>query len=420
MAINRSEVESMAAPDELVTGPRLGLSSGTLFPDVRTEETPAVAAALGLVDIELMLQTVGEHEPALIAQIAANCRATGCRIHAIHTWQSLHPLFDPYPRRVEEGKALFARVIEATAELGARVIVWHGAKEPEVRTPEGWDRFLAVTAELAAACHSAGVILALENVSWCALATVRRVAAFAAKLPELGAAGSIGFVFDPFQAAEAGANPFMMLAAMGRHLVDVHLSDWREDDPASRHLPPGEGELPWPALLRAIANAGYGGPLMIEAAIGNDPAKIAVVRDRLAPLLLSVTPANDELRCLGTPPPGVLEGIALFNQREFYECHEVIEHEWHAELGEIRRLYQGILQIGVGFHHLRNRNYRGAVLLLRDGIAKTAPYAPHCLGIDTGRLVGESQACLARIEELGPDRLAEFDEAMIPVITMIA
>src|SRR3712207_6339325 len=118
------------------------------------------------------------------------------------------------------------------------------------------------------------------------------------------------------------------------------------------------------------------------------------------------------------PPPGVLEGTRLFNAREFYACHETIEHEWHAEGRPIRRLYQGILQIGVGFYHALGGNHRGALLLLADGIAKTAGFVPRCLGLETGRLVAESQACLDRLRELGPERLGEFDPATIPMVQL--
>jgi hypothetical protein len=261
-------------------------------------------------------------------------------------------------------------------------------------------------------------VLALENVSWCALPSVRDVMTFAAALPELGPPGAVGFAFDPFQAAEAGANPFMVLAAMEDHVVDVHLSDLREGDRAARHLLPGDGDLPWPALLRAIAGTTYRGPLMIEGTIGRDTAALERARDRLAPLLLAATGSAGDTAdvCAGSPPPGVVEGIRLFNERAFYECHEAIEHEWHAERGEIRTLYQGILQIGVGFHHARNGNHRGAVLLLTDGIAKTVRFVPRCLGLDTARLVAESQACLDRIQALGPARLRELDWDSVPFV----
>ena len=428
----------------------LGASSGAFYPHTATEFVPAAAAKLGVTSIELMLQTASEYQPEFIATVTANARANGVQVHSIHTMHSLHPMMDAYPRRAADGRALFQQGIAAAVALGAKVIVWHGAKRQDVATEEGWERFIALTTELAHACGEAGVTLAIENVSWCALALVRNVVNFATRLAEIGSPKEIGFVFDPFQAVEAGANPFMMLAAMGNRIVDVHISDYRQHDATARHLAPGEGDLPWSALIRAIAGSGYSGPIMIEGPLGTDDVVMASVRERLTPLIRSVFPfapdANrnediviaetdvsvlemshdargadletDSVTVLSmtTPPAGILHGIDLFNQRQFYEQHEAIEHEWHAERGPIRRLYQGILQIGVGFHHALNGNQRGAVQLLTAGIAKTAEYAPQALGIETGALVDAAQRCLDRIVELGPDRIGEFDSAMIPTI----
>jgi hypothetical protein len=154
---------------------------------------------------------------------------------------------------------------------------------------------------------------------------------------------------------------------------------------------------------------------MLEGMVEDDLDRLRRVRAHLDPLLAAL--ATDESdQCAGVPPPGVVAGIRLFNKGEFYACHEVIEHEWHAERRPIRRLYQGLLQIGVGFHHALGGNHRGALLLLTDGINKTAQFRPHCLGLDTGRLVAESQVCLDRLHALGPDNITQFDPAMIPVI----
>jgi len=114
----------------------------------------------------------------------------------------------------------------------------------------------------------------------------------------------------------------------------------------------------------------------------------------------------------------VIEGIEFFNAGDYYEAHEVIEHEWHAERGEVRRLYQGILQIGVGLHHTRSGNHRGAILLLTDGIEKTARFVPFYRGIETAKLVNEAQACLDQVMELGPERLGEFDWSRAPRIAL--
>jgi uncharacterized protein len=125
-------------------------------------------------------------------------------------------------------------------------------------------------------------------------------------------------------------------------------------------------------------------------------------------------------RCGEPPPPGLLAGIALFNAGEFFECHEELETLWKAERDPIRYLYQGILQIGVGFHHWRNGNFRGASLLLRDGIDKTSRFQPGCLGVDTARLCAEAQACLDVLLELGRERLREFDWARVPHVHLTA
>ena len=396
---------------------RLGLSTGALYP-TPTEEVPEVAARAGLFDLEIMLQTPGEYGTGFMRELSARCRDAGSRVHAVHLWQELHPLLSPYARRAREGRTLLARAIDGAEQLGAKVIVWHGPKRTEMRLPTSYPRFVDTAAELGGACAAAGMRLAIENVSWCALATVREILAFSASMKEFDPrAERVGYAFDPFQADEAGANPFMVLSAMDERVFDVHLSDRREDESETRHLPPGEGDLPWPAILRAISSA-YSGPLMLEGVVGEDVARIDVTRRLLDPVLREIL-EESRTPCDGKPPAGLLEGIRLFNDGEFYACHEAIEHEWHAETRPIRRLYQGILQIGVGFLHARRGNHTGALLVLTDGIDKTVEFAPVCLGIDTGRLAAESQAALDRLHELGPDRLSEFDFATVPRIRFV-
>ena len=73
------------------------------------------------------------------------------------------------------------------------------------------------------------------------------------------------------------------------------------------------------------------------------------------------------MSCDEPPPPELLEGIAQFNRGEFFEQHETLELLWRAERRDIRYLYQGILQIGVAFHHLRRLNHHGTVYMLTRG-----------------------------------------------------
>nr|WP_276129938.1 DUF309 domain-containing protein [Rubrobacter indicoceani] len=78
--------------------------------------------------------------------------------------------------------------------------------------------------------------------------------------------------------------------------------------------------------------------------------------------------------------------MSLFNRGEFYRCHEYLEDQWREEPNGIRLLYQGILQVGVGFHHLRAGNRRGASRLLTKGLANLRGFEPTTRNLDIARL----------------------------------
>ena len=46
------------------------------------------------------------------------------------------------------------------------------------------------------------------------------------------------------------------------------------------------------------------------------------------------------------------EAIVLFNDREYYKCHDFLEALWNKAQEPTRTLIHGILQCAVGFHHL--------------------------------------------------------------------
>lgn len=118
-----------------------------------------------------------------------------------------------------------------------------------------------------------------------------------------------------------------------------------------------------------------------------------------------------------TPQPGLLlQAIEEFNQGKFIECHESLERLWKPEHRPIRRLYQGILQISVAFHHLRQHRYHSTVTLLERGGGYLKPFTPDCMGVDISGLMTGSARCLSEVRRLGPDRLDEFDWSMAPKV----
>src|SRR3989304_4557172 len=116
-----------------------------------------------------------------------------------------------------------------------------------------------------------------------------------------------------------------------------------------------------------------------------------------------------------TLPANLDRACAEFNAGLFYECHESLEEIWQEERGPVRDLYKGLIQVAAAFVHLSRGNYAGAERLCRTALAYLAPYRPDgALGFDVERICRDAEEVHARIEELGPGRIREFDLARRP------
>ena len=91
-------------------------------------------------------------------------------------------------------------------------------------------------------------------------------------------------------------------------------------------------------------------------------------------------------------------GIRLFNNREFFQCHEELEAAWTVEVGRRRLFLQALIHVAVGFYHCERENSSGARNQLQKGLQKLALYLPSCEGIDTARLHREGLAALEQID----------------------
>jgi predicted metal-dependent hydrolase len=118
--------------------------------------------------------------------------------------------------------------------------------------------------------------------------------------------------------------------------------------------------------------------------------------------------------CDESPPALLLKGIDEFNEGRYWQCHETLETLWRAESRPVRDLYQGILQIGVGFYHLRNGNYAGAVKVLGMGLARLQGMPETCQGVPVAELSDASRRVYECVLTLGPERTGEFDMTGLP------
>jgi len=108
------------------------------------------------------------------------------------------------------------------------------------------------------------------------------------------------------------------------------------------------------------------------------------------------------------PPEQFWQGVEQFNQQEFYACHDTLEALWMDASEPEKRFYQGVLQIAVACYHLGNHNWRGAVILLGEGIARIKDYQPIYEGIEVTELLTQSVALLQALQQAGPEKITDF------------
>lgn len=104
-------------------------------------------------------------------------------------------------------------------------------------------------------------------------------------------------------------------------------------------------------------------------------------------------------------PEEFWQGVEQFNQQEYYSCHDTLEAIWMEAVAPEKQFYQGILQIAVGLYHLGNQNWRGAVVLMGEGISRLAPYQPDYAGIDVELFLEQVGQLLRSLQQIGPDRV---------------
>lgn len=118
--------------------------------------------------------------------------------------------------------------------------------------------------------------------------------------------------------------------------------------------------------------------------------------------------------------PRYLDFFQLFNEREFYECHEVLEDLWMETSGKERPYYQGLIQTATAFYHLRNGNLAGARKLFTSGLDYLDPYPDAYQGFD---LAGYKAVCrdwLQRVIEKSRGREVSLSAEEFPMLTVPA
>lgn len=229
----------------------------------------AFAAAVGYEGIELAPFTVSA-EPHLLTQterreIRATVQGAGLAITSLH-WLLVSPeglsITDADADVRHRTREVMAALCDLAADLGAPVLV-HGSpaqrRLPEGREAEavGWTHEAFAVA--ARAAEKAGVTYCVEPLAPPANNNIETLAQ-AAALVDAIASPHLRTMLDTSAAGLTETEPLPDLIA--RYVGSGHIAHVQLNDPNRRG--PGEGEMRFGPILKALRDAGYGGDIAIE------------------------------------------------------------------------------------------------------------------------------------------------------------
>lgn len=117
-----------------------------------------------------------------------------------------------------------------------------------------------------------------------------------------------------------------------------------------------------------------------------------------------------------------LEGIRLFNAREFFEAHEVWEDAWNAACGLKHDFYQGLIQAAVSLEHYRRSNPRGVVNLHASYLRRLRDVPAVFMGLDVNAFLAAMERALYPVltaDPLPAKGEIELDPSTTPTIELL-
>jgi L-ribulose-5-phosphate 3-epimerase len=172
--------------------------------------------------------------------------------------QRRFPMGSASPEIRQKSLDIVHKAIHLAHDLGVRMVLVPGYDvfyEPS--TPASQDRFLTGLHQAVHWASRAGVLLGLEN-SDVSVTSITQALAFVHQLnsPWLQVYGDIGNLnalgLDVVAELEAGAG----------HLAGIHVKDTTAGE--FRHIPLGQGTVPFVAAFRTLWKIGFSGPIMLE------------------------------------------------------------------------------------------------------------------------------------------------------------
>ncbi|MEE1742136.1 sugar phosphate isomerase/epimerase family protein [Streptomyces sp. BE147] len=242
--------------------------------DLRLDDALALLADLGYEGVGLTLDHM--HLDPLAPDLAARTRQVRRRLDALGLRVTVETgaryvldprrkhgpsLLDPDPDARAARTRLLVRAVDVAAGLGAHAVhCFSGITPPDTGEDTAWKRLAEALTPVLEAAERAGVPLAVEPEPGHLLATLadfHHLRTLLADPDPLGLTLDIGHC----QCLEA-ASPVECVRESAPWLRHVQIEDMRRG--VHEHLPFGDGEIDFPPVLAALAEADYRGLTVVE------------------------------------------------------------------------------------------------------------------------------------------------------------
>jgi len=101
-----------------------------------------------------------------------------------------------------------------------------------------------------------------------------------------------------------------------------------------------------------------------------------------------------------------LDGLELFNEKKFYEAHEIWEDLWTEYRQADDKFIQALIQLSVGYFHISNINKRGAVSLFNKSLSKFQLFKGIHRNLDVDLIIRNLNEVLYNLEQI--DEMENF------------
>ncbi|SCG76105.1 sugar phosphate isomerase/epimerase family protein [Micromonospora coxensis] len=241
------------------------------FANHRLDDALAVVADLGYQGVALTLDHhhLDPFAPYLARRVAAVGRRLAALGLAVVVETGARYLLDPWhkhaPTLLHDDPApridFLRRAVRIGADLGAEAVsFWAGVRPDAVAPDTARDRLVAGCAAVLDTADAAGVSLGFEPEPGMLVEDIagwRRLRAALGDPPRFGITLDIGHCrcLEPLPVPDC-------VHEVAAHLVNVQIDDMRRG--VHEHLEFGAGEIDFPPVLRALADAGYRGLVAVE------------------------------------------------------------------------------------------------------------------------------------------------------------